>query len=425
MRKIKFSLFCSAVFLSLAGMTSSMYAAASSEALVHGFAAGSLTGPGLQNLSIGDEYAPYQWGLKNDGTLHLTELQNNFQSVKTPDNTGSADLNDISIPAQPEPSDFESVVIPAEKGIDINISPAWEVYDNAGSLRNVAVAIIDTGVDFTHVDLQNSIWQNPGEIHGDGIDNDGNGYIDDVIGWNFYNNNNQVFTGYEDYHGTHSAGTVAASRGAYGTAGIANSHFVKIMPLKALGGVHGTGSVSSIIEAIKYAEANGASICNLSLGTSVYDEQLAQTIRDSKMLFIIASGNGDASGYGFNTDIFPVYPASLPYDNIISVANLMFDGSLAKNSNFGYVSVDIAAPGSYIVSTLPGNNYAFMSGTSMAAPMVTGVAAMLYSYYTEASLSDVRSMILNSAKKLDSLSGKISTGGMLDAYAAITYMQRP
>ena len=195
------------------------------------------------------------------------------------------------------------------------------------------------------------------------------------------------------------------------------------MSLKALGGSDGTGAPDSVIEAIRYAEANGASICNLSMGTSAYNEALAQTIQNSKMLFIVACGNGGFAGKGYDTDIYPVYPASFPFDNIISVANLLFDGNLSRDSNYGTASVDIAAPGTYIVSTLPGNDYGFMSGTSMAAPMVTGVAAMLYSYRPDLSLSDVKNILLNSSRKMDQLSGKMVSGGMLDAYAALSYQQ--
>lgn len=139
------------------------------------------------------------------------------------------------------------------------------------------------------------------------------------------------------------------------------------------------------------------------------------------MLFVVACGNGDLTGLGYDIDRYPIYPASFPYDNVISVANLLFDGNLSRDSNYGAVNVDIAAPGSYILSTLPGNNYGFMSGTSMAAPMVTGVAAMLYSYRPELSLSQVKDILLASSRKMDSLSGKMVSGGMLDAYAALTY----
>ncbi len=205
-------------------------------------------------------------------------------------------------------------------------------------------------------------------------------------------------------------------------AGITDNQYVKLMSVKALGGPLGIGSPESIMQAIRYAEANGASICNLSLGTSAYNEELAAAIRDSPACFLsIACGNGDARGQGYDTDASPIYPASLPYDNVISVASLMFDGELAASSNYGAGTVDIAAPGSYILSTAPGDGYAFMSGTSMAAPMVTGTAAMIYSFRTDLSLADVKTAILSSAKPMESLAGKTVSGGMLDAYAALNY----
>ncbi|MTK07743.1 MAG: S8 family serine peptidase [Hungatella sp.] len=376
-------------------------------------------GPGLNNLSPSDEFSTYQWGLKNDGEFRLIELVQKFKYI---DNLYSEVNNggNLSIP-KPGPGNYESKVTHAVSGIDINIQPAWSLYDQAQNKRSVIVAIIDTGIDINHQELRNAIWTNPGEIDGDGIDNDGNGYVDDIHGWNFYSNNNKVFSGSEDSHGTHAAGTISASRGSYGIAGITDNNYVKIMPLKALGGKEGVGSPDAVIKAIKYAEEKGASICNLSMGTTGYSEELAQTMKNSHMLFVVSCGNGGVSGLGYNTDVYPVYPASLPYDNIISVANILFDGTLSKDSNYGAASVDIAAPGTYILSTIPDNSYGYMSGTSMAAPMVTGVAAMLYSYRTDISLGDVKNIILSSSRKLDTLSGKIASGGLLDAYSALTW----
>lgn len=379
-------------------------------------------GPGLVNLSPADQYATYQWGLKNDGELRLVEMKANFKSLDEMyrKRVASGRSGSIGIPNL-GPGDFDSTITDAVTGIDINIRPAWDLYDAAENKRQVVVAIIDTGVDYTHQELSNAMWTNSGEIPGDGIDNDGNGYVDDIYGWNFYSGSNAVFVGEEDSHGTHAAGTISAVRGSYGITGITDNQYVKIMSLKALGSIYGIGSPESVIEAIRYAEANGASICNLSMGTTAYSEELAKVIQDSHMLFVVASGNGGSNGIGYNTDIFPVYPASFPYDNVISVANLLFDGSLSKDSNYGPASVDLAAPGTYILSTVPGNNYGFMSGTSMAAPMVTGAAAMLYSYRPELTLPDVKNILLNSARKLDTLNGKTVSGGMLDVYAALSY----
>jgi subtilisin family serine protease len=171
-----------------------------------------------------------------------------------------------------------------------------------------------------------------------------------------------------------------------------------------------------VIQAIQYAQANGASICNLSLGNSTDDRALYRVMANSPMLFVVAAGND-----GTSADTTPSYPACYDLDNIISVANLNYDGTLHYSSSYGVVSVDLAAPGSYILSTTPDNGYGFMTGTSMAAPMVTAAAAMVYSYYGDITLADVKEILLSSVHTLDSLSGNTATGGMLDLGAAMTY----
>ena len=362
-------------------------------------------GPSRESVPYADSYASYQWAL-NTGELRLV-----------PSHTAAVDAAIGAITGSPALS--ADGTVRSLEGIDMNIVPAWKKYDAKSGKRQVIVALIDTGVDITHPELSGSIWTNTGEIPGDGIDNDGNGYVDDVYGWNFYDNNAQVFTGTDDNHGTHSAGTIAAARNGVGTVGICDPAYVKIMVIKTLGTSSGVGTVSNVVKAIRYAQANGASICNLSFGTMKYSEELYQAIKDSGMLFIVAAGNGDASGNGYSIDEQPMYPASFELDNIISVANLRFDGQLDRASNYGVRSVDLAAPGNYILSTITGNDYAYMSGTSMAAPMVTGTAAMLYSCDASLSLMDVRNRILQSARPIESLSGKVATGGMLDAGAAM------
>ncbi|MFR1017324.1 S8 family peptidase [Clostridium fessum] len=362
-------------------------------------------GPSRESVPYADSYASYQWAFLNTGELRLV-----------PSHTAAVDAAIGAITGSPALS--ADGTVRSLEGIDMNIVPAWKKYDAKSGKRQVIVALIDTGVDITHPELSGSIWTNTGEIPGDGIDNDGNGYIDDVYGWNFYDNA-QVFTGTDDNHGTHSAGTIAAARNGVGTVGICDPAYVKIMVIKTLGTSSGVGTVSNVVKAIRYAQANGASICNLSFGTMKYSEELYQAIKDSGMLFIVAAGNGDASGNGYSIDEQPMYPASFELDNIISVANLRFDGQLDRASNYGVRSVDLAAPGNYILSTITGNDYAYMSGTSMAAPMVTGTAAMLYSCDASLSLMDVRNRILQSARPLESLSGKVVTGGMLDAGAAM------
>ena len=295
------------------------------------------------------------------------------------------------------------------------------MYKQIEHKRPVTVAVIDTGIDASHPDLASSMWVNTDEIPGDGIDNDGNGYADDINGWNFLDNNNVLYSGKFDSHGTHAAGTIAASKDDGGIAGIADNSYVKLMSLKALGGENGRGTPETVMAAIRYAEANGAQICNLSFGSQGCTDEMATLMKESSMLFIVAAGNGDDNEIGYNIDNYPVYPASLPYDNILTVGNLMFNGKLDKSSNYGPISVDIAAPGTYILSTIPEQSYAFMSGTSMAAPMVTGIAAMVYSARPELNVLDVKNILIASAHKLDTLNGRVLSGGMVDANAALQW----
>lgn len=371
--------------------------------------------PGYPGLPFSDPYGDYQWAFQNSGIFKLVPSQKvGMEELFEGWLGGSKPKNQGTGPAREAEETTHAVA-----GMDINAIPAWRKYKKKEDKRQVTVALIDTGVDYSHEDLWNSVWVNEDEIPGDGIDNDGNGYVDDMYGWNFYSGSNQVFVGPEDSHGTHSAGTIAAARNGKGIAGLNDPAYVKIMILKSLGTAAGIGSPESVSQAIRYAEANGAVICNLSFGTAKYSEELYQTMKNSKMLFIVAAGNGDASGRGYDIDSQPVYPASFDLDNIISVGNLRLDGKLDPASNYGRNGVDLAAPGNYILSTVPGNGYSYMSGTSMAAPMVSGAAAMVYSYYPSIGVSEVKTKLLGAVHALDSLNGKTVTGGMLDISAAL------
>jgi subtilisin family serine protease len=322
-------------------------------------------------------------------------------------------------------SKFTEYNVTATSGIDINIEPVWSLFSNG---RPVTIAIVDTGIDINHPDLKDVIYTNTAEIPGDNIDNDHNGYVDDVHGWNFINKNNDV-TDYdslsdENDHGTHCAGIIGASVNGMGIAGVASNTNISILPVKVLGGKDGYGTTLDIIAGIKYAEKMGAQICNLSLGyettTSTVDSILKNTIANSSMLFVIASGNGDRKNNAVNNDIIPTYPASYDCNNIISVANLTCTGTLNSSSNYGLKSVDIAAPGTCIYSTITGNSYEYFSGTSMSAPMVAAGLAEVYSYYTDISMLQASKILLATAKPVSALSGKVSTGGMLDIYGSLT-----
>lgn len=364
-------------------------------------------------LNVNDASAAEQWALFNDGTFSMSEV-NRYPVYTNPfgNPAGDSELLGVLVGVKKKQ---------AKAGADINIGEAWDRYGNGN--RDAVVAVIDTGIDPGHEDLKDALWVNKGEIPDNGVDDDGNGYVDDVHGWNFYGNNNQIFAGAEDGHGTHGAGTIRAGVGnGVGVAGIVPGNRVSIMALKALGGEDGNGSTASVIKAIRYAEDNGAVICNLSLTSAVNDAALYEAMENSSMLFVVAAGNGNPkTGRGVNTDITPFYPAAYDLDNVISVANLEFDGTLHKTSNYGLESVDLAAPGTYILSTTPGNSYGYMTGTSMAAPMVTGAAAMVYSYFDGISVADVKEILLSTVTPMESLRPAVKTGGMLNVGAALSF----
>jgi subtilisin family serine protease len=354
--------------------------------------------PNYTYTLLGGESEPYytkQWGLSNDGSLsYYSDVI--IQNVKS------------------------KQAVYAVAGMDINIEDAWSLYQNG---RDVTVAIVDTGVEVTHDDLKDSIFINEGEVPGDGIDNDKNGYLDDVNGWNFHNNSSDVMAYESDRsendHGTHVAGIIGAQINGIGVAGVASNTNVSILPVKVLGGKEGRGTTLTIIKGIQYAEQMGADICNLSLGTTSDDSLLRQTIQDSNMVFVVAAGNGDSKGVAVNNDLTPMYPASYGFKNVISVANIQCDGSLQTSSNYGANSVNIAAPGTYIYSTVTGNSYSYMSGTSMAAPMVSGALAEVYSYFDSISMKQAKEVLLASVRPIPSLSGLVSTGGIIDVYSAL------
>lgn len=301
-------------------------------------------------------------------------------------------------------------------GADIAAVDAWNLVT---STNKVVVAIIDTGVDYNHQDLADNIWINMGEIPDNGVDDDANGFIDDVRGWNFSANNNDPLDNND--HGTHVAGTIAAiSNNAIGMAGISQN--VKIMPLKFLD-ANGNGTTANAVSAIQYATMMGAHISNNSWGGTGYSIAIKEAIAASNIagtLFIAAAGNE-----GNNNNTLAFYPAGYDIDNIISVAATDHNDSLAAFSNYGTSTVDIGAPGVDVFSTTTNNSYRYMSGTSMAAPHTSGVAALLFSEFPDFINRDIKTRLLNAVDVTDSLKGHVSTGGRLNAYNALLGVQPP
>jgi len=304
---------------------------------------------------------------------------------------------------------------------DIDAPEAWSATTGT---PGVVVAVIDEGVDVSHPDLQNNLWVNADEVPGNGVDDDSNGYVDDVNGYDFANNDASVYdrdptTGTGDEHGTHVAGTIAA-QGNDGTGITGVSWEAQIMSLKFLG--PDGGYTSDAIEALNYAVNNGATISNNSWGGGGYSQSLRDALSNASArghLFIAAAGNGGADGIGDDNDVTPHYPSNYDLANVISVAATNSTDTLASFSNFGDVSVDLAAPGVKVYSTLPGNTYGSYSGTSMATPHVTGVAALIKSRFPSAGVAEVRTRILDSVDPQSTLTGKTLTGGRLNAAGAL------
>ena len=291
---------------------------------------------------------------------------------------------------------------------DIDAPEAWDAIANAS---NVIVAVIDSGVRATHEDLAPNLWRNPGEIPGNGLDDDGNGYVDDVHGINTVANNGNPSD--EWGHGTHVAGILGAvGNNGVGVAGVCWR--VQIMVCKFFD-TPAQGPISDAIKCIDYARSKGAHVINASWGSNSFNSLALRdaiaSLREAGIIFVAAAGNSAG-----NNDVVPLYPASYDLDNIISVAATTRSDTLATFSNYGATTVDLGAPGDPVFScwNSADNAYQNLSGTSMAAPNVAGACALARAHYPQENYQQIKQRILNAVDPLPSLVGKCLTGGRLN-----------
>jgi subtilisin family serine protease len=287
---------------------------------------------------------------------------------------------------------------------------AWEF--TTGS-HNVVVAVVDTGVNYNHPDLSANILTNSGEIPGNGLDDDANGYVDDYLGYDFAAGDgdpNDEFS-----HGSHCAGIIGGV-GDNGIGVVGINWSVGILPVRVLD-ADGIGTEGGVASGILYAASRGAHVISLSLGGSG-----ASATIDSAISYAAAHGSlvvAAAGNSASDNDADPFFPAGSTLDNVIAVAATDSSDGLAYFSNYGLTSVDVAAPGVSILSTVLGTSYSFYSGTSMATPYVSGLAALVKAANPGLGYADLRSLIFSTVDPQPDLQGKIVTGGRVNANAAV------
>ena len=295
---------------------------------------------------------------------------------------------------------------------DIDAPEGWNVRSSAGA---VIVAVIDTGIKTTHQDLAANMWRNSAEIAGNKIDDDANGFVDDIFGCDAYNNDGDPTD--DQGHGSHCAGTIGGTgNNGIGVTGVAWG--VKLMGCKFLSAT-GSGADSDAVRCIDYARSKGAKVLSNSWGgggAGVSLQAAIERTRTAGLIFVAAAGND-----GINTDISPSYPASLATDNIVSVAATTRTDTLASFSNYGSVTTDLGAPGDGIYSTVSTSDtaYATYSGTSMATPHVAGVLALLMAQFPTESYSSIITRLMNGTDKIPALAGKTKSGGRLNLANAL------
>jgi len=302
-------------------------------------------------------------------------------------------------------------------GADIGATKAWAL--TTGN-KNITVAVIDTGMDYNHPELKDNVFRNEADCFSDGIDHDGNGFVNDCHGWNFAGvSTNDPMD--DNEHGTHVSGTIGANGDGGGKIAGVNWH-TSIMPVKFLTG-SGSGTLDDAVKAIQYATKMKVKVMSNSWGGGGFSQTMFDAITEAKtkgILFVAAAGNDST-----NSDSSPHYPAGYQVDNVISVAATTNRDTLATFSTFGKRTVHIAAPGHKIYSSIPGGKYDNFSGTSMATPHVSGAAALVWGANTGLTYAEVKDRLLRSRDYIPSLTRKVASSGRLNVYNALMGIYPP
>jgi thermitase len=318
-----------------------------------------------------------------------------------------------------------------DTGFGVSVNKAYTSFSSSAR-EDIIVAVVDTGVDYRHEDLASVMWVNPGEIPGNGKDDDGNGYVDDVHGINtLVRNSNGVASGDpapSHAHGTHVSGTIAAAQNnRIGIAGIASR--AKIMAIRTVPDDSDETDVD-IVESFLYAAKNGARIINCSFGkrTNEGGMVVAETIdhiaSQYGTLVVAAAGNDSSPFAKWDIDKDPKYPASFESEGLLVIAATSASGGLASFSNIGKKSVDLAAPGVNIFSTMPGNGYGSMSGTSMATPTTVGVLAEVLGHFPSLTPFELKKIAIESVTPVSSFKGMMVSGGRANLFQALQVANR-
>lgn len=358
--------------------------------------------------------------LKNNPAVIYTERNHRSERKSLPmpfkDSAITSDQfkKDSSVFNDPQVAKVWSFKDANQNGVSVNA--AYEQFGTSNTTP-VIVAVVDTGVDINHEDLKDVIWTNTAEIPNNGIDDDGNGYIDDIHGINTLvrDSEGKATVNITDTHshGTHVSGTIAAKQNnGIGIAGIASN--VKIMAIRTVPN-DGDETDIDVAEAFVYAARNGAKLINCSFGKSSNEGKklipdTLKFIAEKYGVLVIAAAGNDSSDIDKN----PTYPASFDNENLLIIASTSNNGSLSYFSNYGKVGVDVSAPGSNIYSTVPGNKYELMSGTSMATPTTVGVAAEILSHYPQLTYKQLKDVLIQSVTKVPNQKDKIVSGGRID-----------